>query len=290
MKRCPQCWQRRPAKEFLKGKKVLANCASCRERMIAMNKARLAGDVLPALPRDPRLDTPGLRVHWMPKAKDRKLGGIPACYVSGSTCPDACGLKGAGCYAEQAFQKAHWRKLACEGGAPWHELLDRVAALAPGTLWRYAVAGDLPGDGDTLDEGLVMELARANYGHGRPRLGFGFTHKPCNSVADGVVLLRARAHGLVINLSADGLADADRKLAMRIAPVVAVVPSDTPRFFRTPGGARGVVCPAEVGDITCRECRLCANASRSSVVGFRAHGNHARRVSLKVMGDSGVRA
>ena len=275
--RCAQCWHPKPVAAFVSPKtgKILVNCAMCVERMGKMSR----GEPVPPLPRDPRLDEPGLRVLWIRRSGDRKLGGIPACYVSGSTCPDACSLKGAGCYAEQSYQKAHWRR-ASQLGDPWGEFLARVRELKPGTLWRYAVAGDMPGAGDALDRFELSMLVEANAG----RRGFAFTHKPLADELEREAVRRGNAAGFVINLSADGLADADRKLAMRTAPVVAVVPEGTPRNFTTPGGAKGVVCPAELrpGAVTCASCGLCAKGDRKAIVGFVAHGNHARRVSLRV--------
>lgn len=277
MIRCAQCWQMKTAAEMRSPKtgKPRVNCTTCVDRMGKMSR----GEDVEPLPRDPRLDTPGLRVLWIPRSGDRKLGGIPACYVSGSTCPDACSLKGAGCYAEQSYQRAHWRR-ASQLGDPWGEFLERVRALKPGTLWRYAVAGDLPGAGDALDRFELSTLVEANAG----KRGFTFTHKPVAEFFDLALVRDANARGFTINLSADGIEDADRRLALGVGPVAAVVPSDTPRKFTTPGGARGVVCPAELrpGAVTCASCGLCAKAGRSVVVGFRAHGNHARRVSLRV--------
>jgi hypothetical protein len=44
-----------------------------------------------------------------------------------------------------------------------------------------------------------------------------------------------------------------------------------------------VVCPAErLASMTCARCRLCARASRRSIVGFPAHGLLAAQVSDRV--------
>ena len=54
------------------------------------------------------------------------------------------------------------------------------------------------------------------------------------------------------------------------------------RFFLTPGGERGVICPAQWKDsITCNSCGLCSNehpaADKIRVIGFLDHGPTARK-------------
>ena len=51
------------------------------------------------------------------------------------------------------------------------------------------------------------------------------------------------------------------------------VPTDTP------DGHKVVVCPAQVRDITCKDCGLCQQSKRTCVVAFLAHGNKAKEVN-----------
>jgi hypothetical protein len=154
-----------------------------------------------------------------------------------------------------------------------------------GTFWRHNVAGDLPGTNNTIDHHLLNQLVKANKG----KQGFTFTHKPVGY--SGQALVNARAiyaankQGFTINLSAEGLKEADRLYDLSIAPVVIVVPSDAPKHMRTPKGRRVVTCPAENSNITCNDCRLCANSNRKGIVAFRAHGSKRNSINklLKVI-------
>jgi hypothetical protein len=91
-------------------------------------------------------------------------------------------------------------------------------------LWRYAQAGDLPGNGVTIDGPLLEELVAANTG----RNVIAFTHKPV--LGDDPVVVQNRRllaaainAGFAINLSADNAAHADKLAELGIAPVVTVL-------------------------------------------------------------------
>lgn len=263
------------------------NCEPCRERIALHAKdpdAYLAS-------RPVRLglapDAP-LRVLWVTgkgAVVNRKVGRIPYCWVSPSTCPPSCALFGKGCYAEHGFQRHHWSKVA-DRGITWDELVERVAELDAGQLWRYGVAGDLPGIGDVLDAGKLIGLARAN-GRAGAR-GFGFTHKPLRSYAEQAAVRASTAeHSFTVNLSANSPADADRLAARGLGPVVTVLPEDYPRKGTTPKGLPIVVCPAERrDDVTCARCGLCQKADRNVVVGFRAHGTLKSMANAMARGKS----
>lgn len=219
---------------------------------------------------------------------NRKTGPIPVSITTSDTCPDACPFKGAGCYAEGHWLGAYWRKLN-DGRARSLDLegfVDAIKAIAPGTLWRMNQAGDLPGENDRIDGEALARIAEANQG----RRGFTYTHKPVgfasfDAVSNARAVDRANRAGLTINLSADNLAEADELSDLGIAPVVVVLPTNAPdKGNRTPAGRHVVVCPAQLRDeITCATCELCANGSRKSIVGFKAHGMSAKKVSLTVV-------
>jgi hypothetical protein len=276
-RRCNQCWKFKPRAEFVGARGgIVQDCSGCRRKR--RNGTRQAT-------RRALIDSAEFAVLFIPESKDRKLGGIPASYSSGSTCPDACALKDAGCYGEFGFLRAHWERVAELGGS-WGSLLAQVRRLSPGTLWRHNVVGDLPGVNNTLDVARLALLVRANQG----RRGFTFTHKPLRSVFEQKAVADANAAGFTINLSADSLDHADALAELGIAPVVVTLPSDAPRFLYTPAGRRVVVCPAQAAELDCATCGLCARAGRKGIVGFRAHGQWKAkingRVSLPVLAPS----
>lgn len=115
--------------------------------------------------------------------------------------------------------------------------------------------------------------------------GYTYTHKPLRRADERHAVQRANRRGFTINLSADSMAEADQLAALGIAPVCVTVPSNHPQVSKTPEGRTVVVCPAQSRDIDCATCQLCANATRKSVVGFRAHGVSHRKIDhrLKVI-------
>jgi hypothetical protein len=266
---CMKCWKIRVPKDFI-GDDGLPrkHCRICRKRR---------GKRRP--PRRGLSPTSELRVGWNPMSRNRKLGPIPVALVSSSTCPPSCSFHGNGCYAEFHVLRWHW-VLAERSGLEWLEFCQTVAQLPHGQLWRYAEAGDLPGRGDRIDPGLFMMLAIANELAGAR--GFTFTHKPLRTALERGLVWTANRRGFTINLSAEGLEDADRKADLRIGPVAAVVPSHLERGTRTPAGRHVVLCPAETHGLTCSECELCAQPQRKSIVAFRAHGQMRTTVSQLV--------
>jgi len=254
----------------------LRQCDPCRARISLFSKDR-AAYLATRVPRGPLADVPpGLRVSWIPRSLNRKLGGIPACIVTPTTCPPSCGFYGQGCYAEFGPMIRHWRR-AAEEGLEWPAFLAKVRALPAGRLWRYAIAGDLPGVGEELDGQRLAELIGASFG----KRGFAFTHKRPGPFVSAV-LAAAAPSGFVVNLSADSLEQAD-ELAAGGLPVAVVVPSDHPQRSRTPEGRHVVVCPAQTHDLDCARCGLCAVAGRKAVVGFRAHGQFAGEISKRML-------
>lgn len=269
---CAQCWRGKPRALFERrdggtGK----NCKPC--------KALYSGSYgeRGSTPRRGLRVVSGFspRVRWVPNSKNGKLGGISAATVSAETCPPSCGFYGRGCFAEFGPQGHHWRRVEDEG-LTWDAFLGAVRATPADALWRYAVAGDLPGQGDRLDTELLADLVAANTG----RRGFTFTHKPLTDPWDQSAVRAANAAGFAINLSADTLAMADARAELKCGPVVVVLPEDAPDRLMTPGGRHVVVCPAEThAALDCARCGLCAIRSRKVLIGFRAHGQMSKTVS-----------
>jgi hypothetical protein len=145
--------------------------------------------------------------------------------------------------------------------------------MPPGQLWRHNEAGDLPGDGEVIDDVRLRQLVLASE-HTR---GFTYTHKPVLGTEVGAwnrsALLNNRSAGLVVNLSADGLEEADAKSELGVGPVVVTIPTTRLKILATPAGRKVVVCPATYRwDSMCSNCGLCARADRRSIVAFPVHG------------------
>ena len=128
-----------------------------------------------------------------PGKGNRKTGDIPTAYVARESCPLGCPLLGQGCYAERGNIGLHWRKM---GGVPWATFCRTVAEkLGPRQLWRYGVAGDLPGFSGLIDRAALQLLTTAN--QGRPVIAY--THKP---VLDGEHPLAASNRHFIAEASA----------------------------------------------------------------------------------------
>ena len=215
---------------------------------------------------------------------------MPVMTSSRDTCPDSCPLKKAGCYAMTGPLKLHWDKVSSgERGTDLDEALKPIRKLNHGALWRYGQAGDLPGEGDTIDHGALRKIAHANRG----KRAIVFTHKP-PTPANLEIIREVREMGLNINLSADNLEEADHLARMQF-PVVTILKSEYARSAtetlgeyrmrlaqlprKTPEGRKIAVCPATYTDVSCTQCGICADGDRKSViVGFPAHGTQKKQV------------
>ena len=275
--RCRSCFTWKVVGEFLRAGRLVRRCSGCREGAPA-GRGPIAG-------------TGPLLVKWSPASHNRKTGCMPVSMTSPRTCPVACPWRGAGCYGEQYFAGVHWRRLDEGRGMSWADFCARVAALPAGQPWRHNEAGDLPGDGNAIDPGLLFELAEA----ARHTRGFTYIHKPvlgdhAISAANRAYLEEARFRvrsrgdvGLVVNLSTDGLPHADQLCDLGLAPVVVVLPGGGPRARRTPAGRRVVTCPALHDETTsCLTCMICAREDRDFLVGFPAHGFLRKKMSERL--------
>ena len=209
--------------------------------------------------------------NFQPKG-NRKTGPIPTTRSPASTCPDSCGLKGNGCYAENAPLVWAWTDDAVKG-CDFDALLMKIRRIPVGNLWRHNEAGDL--DFETLER-----LVAANSG----RRGFTYTHHVPNQNPRRLADLRAsNANGFTVNVSADNVLIADRYVALGL-PTVVVLPMTAENVSYTPAGNKIVACPAEKSDrVTCATCGLCQLANRPYIIGFRAHGSRkktAERVTV----------
>ena len=210
------------------------------------------------------------RFHLTLASTNAKTGPIPVSTSSSSTCPKACGLKGNGCYAEAGPLRVHWNAIdnGTRGGT-LDEFCDQIKALPKFQLWRWAQAGDLPGNGHLIDEKALQKLVKANKG----RKGFGYTHYNPGRSHNANMIAYANAEGFTLNLSAETLDQADEFYDMGVGPVVVILPADQTESLKTPKGVPVIVCPASLGKTTCALCAICANSERMAIVGFPAHSS-----------------
>lgn len=218
--------------------------------------------------------TEALRIHFVPVSSNSKTGPIPVTYSERATCPPSCPHYREDCYAEDYYTRMVWDKVGARGQS-LADVAARIAALPDGQLWRMNVAGDLPGEGETVDAVALGEIVRANIG----KRGFTYTHKKSLEAIEWAQ--HATAWGFTVNLSADDAGECDT-LADSGLPLTCIVPTDTPEHSTTPAGRPIVVCPAQTREnVTCATCGLCQRANRAVIVGFRAHGTRARVADAK---------
>lgn len=222
-----------------------------------------------------------MNFHLTAQSTNSKLGpGVAASTSARETCPDACPLKAKGCYASGGPLNIHWRAVS-EGrrGVSWADFVAQVSALPMGWKFRHNQAGDLPGINSEIDAAALSELSGAV--KKRKLQAWSYTHKPLTPANLGAIK-NAIADGFTVNGSADSLKEAD-EIADAGIPVCVVLPDNAPATSYTPAGRKVVVCPAQQKEnASCSSCMLCAKATRSVVIGFRAHGATKKHVSALV--------
>lgn len=266
---CRSCWNKKSPLEFFSQAKntFVKTCKQCREKYRYHEKID---------PRNGLPDRGPIRVKFNPRSNNTKTGSIPVSMTSSPTCPGSCSFRGGICYSERHFVGVHWKRLSKPdgtGGITWNEFCEMVSKLQKGQVWRHNEAGDLPGIGDEIHPAMLKKLVFANMG----KSGFTYTHKPvledCGiSIFNRMCIYESNEKGFCINLSGDNLEHSDRLAKLGIGPVVVTVSEDAPKELSTPNGKYVIVCPSQWSEITCKECKLCANPKRQVIIGFRAHG------------------
>ena len=215
-----------------------------------------------------------MRVHITAKSSNRKVGAIPVTTTERASCPSTCPFYDKGCYAKSGPLALHWAKVSNgERGTDWQGLCDFIKALPDGQIWRHNQAGDLPHKNGIIDLELLGQLVRANHG----RKGYTYTHHDLNAGKNTWGIATANQLGFTVNVSTESKADAVAAYNKRL-PTVVVVPTDHPDYVEH-DGVKFVTCPSQTKGLSCADCKLCANAKRSCVVMFKAHGNAKRHVS-----------
>ena len=212
-----------------------------------------------------------------------KTGPIPVTVTSSDSCPTACPLKGAGCYAELGMVGMHWRKVdKGQHTGTFAAMVDEISRLPKGQLWRHNVAGDLSHKAEIIDPSDLQALTRAN-ARAKAR-GFTYTHHDTNRAENREAIAAANANGFTVNLSANNLQHADELAALNIGPVVTILPEGLPRSFKTPAGRHVITCPATYNDaVQCINCEICQKVDRRSIIGFPVHGARKAKASKVFM-------
>ena len=212
-----------------------------------------------------------MKFQFIASSSNKKTGPMPTTYTSRDSCPPSCPHYLTSCYAEAGFHtRMIWNKVP-DRGLDLAGLVEKIKALPTGQIWRANVAGDLPGEGETVDAYALGQIVKANRG----RRGFTYTHKKNPEALAWAK--HATAWGFTVNISADDAGEADRYAAQGL-PTVCIVPMDTPKHTTTPEGRPVLVCPAQTVDyMTCAHCQLCQKADRRQIIGFRAHGTRAKQ-------------
>lgn len=213
------------------------------------------------------------KVRLTLRSTNRKTGPIPVSTTASDSCPPSCALRGGGCYAEGGRLAIIWRSVERDG-MDWFTFVDKVRGLPLGQLWRHNQAGDLPGEGEGIDTAALFSLVSANHG----KRGFTYTHRTTTSLARSAIKWANDNH-FVVNMSANSLAHADELYDSHCGPVATLLPRDARQNTTTPLGRPVVICPAVTQEyVTCATCKLCAVASRKTIIGFPAHGARGRQV------------
>jgi len=215
-----------------------------------------------------------MKFQFIAASSNRKTGPMPQTYTSRESCPPSCPHYRSDCYAEDFYTRMVWNKVP-DRGLDLDALTARIKALPTGQIWRHNVAGDLPGEGETVDAYALGQIVKANRG----KKGFTYTHKKSPEALQWA--RHATAWGFTVNVSADDAGEADQYAAQGF-PTVCIVPKDTPKHTTTPEGRPILVCPAQTTDyMTCALCQLCQKADRRQIIGFRAHGTRAKITDQK---------
>ena len=227
--------------------------------------------------------TGSLRFHLTLKSDNIKTGPIPVSTSSRATCPESCPFRGQGCYADNYGINYHWDAVTRgDRGTDWPTFLASIAALPAGQLWRHNQAGDLYRPGNAIGQTALRQLTEANRG----RRGFTYSHHPLTR-STVAAFKSATAAGFTVNASTESEAAADAAVAHGLRAVTVVPSTESRRFWRTSGGNRVVVCPAQVRDgMTCEKCRLCQARPQEVIIAFLAHGSRKGAVDRFLAGEA----
>ena len=212
---------------------------------------------------------------WTPTTSNVKTGPVPTMYVgrnreeSLSSCIGCKQLEDKSCYAQFGTPAIGHTSMirAAKGGKDYslkRALLEskRVAKMA-----RFTAVGDLT----AMRDKYIKKALKAVRDFGLAPIGYIHMWRE-NKQWAGVFMA-----------SCDDLSQVDEALEAGFRATVVLPPTHTDRVFTTPGGAKGIVCPAMVAkdmgkSLTCNDCLLCDGSKDGPVIGFPNHGPKHRHL------------
>ena len=152
----------------------------------------------------------------------------------------------------------------------WGGFLMPLPRLAPDTLWRHNQAGDLPGQGDTIDHAALDALVHAN----KDKRGFTYTHKPLtieNALAIGDAANRGGLPQSICQPTICGMLTNWHRVC-GIGPRCRCPSRRRPGQCRlaTPEGRTVSSMPRDISRrlVSCKSCGLCQRQNRKTIAGL----------------------
>ena len=202
---------------------------------------------------------------WVPETTASKLGPVPVLYIgrtreeSLSSCIGCKLLDDRECYAQ--FGSPSWAHASMIAASLKGKTYTLAGALLKSRREAKMVRISAVGNVTAFDPSVVFRWVKAIQDFGLQLVGYIHLWRE-NPQYAGVFMA-----------SCDDLSEVDEALET-FGRAAVVLPYDFKgRTFTTPGGAKGIVCPAIVNDkVTCNTCRLCDASKPGPVIGFPNHG------------------
>lgn len=195
------------------------------------------------------------KVKFIANSANSKTGNISQLYLDRSTCPKRCKMKHI-CYARYGYCALAWNKC----NMPIEELPSYVKNSNTSYLIRSHVAGDFSYKNTDNIDTYILGILEKSFVHHKV---YCYTHCAINEYNKAL----AKKSPIIINFSCDSIDDIDTSV-----PCVLTVESMKSNKRRI-NGITFIKCPNSANKaITCKECMLCANKHRKSVIVFPSHG------------------
>ena len=218
-----------------------------------------------------------IKIYAVATSTNQKTGNMAQTYTSENTCPARCPFKNSGCYAKNYGACFVWARADKYGMDPKDLKAWVEENTNAGDLIRHNVAGDIATPGTSNINGRLLNTLIDAY---QGRRAFTYTH--CAHTAENFKKIKkAIAAGFVINQSCETLAQVDKTMKAGIPAVIAVTAETMTK--KTPAGYSIVQCPAQTHDnVSCKTCKLCANAGRKCAISFMVHGSGAKKAAAAI--------
>jgi hypothetical protein len=216
-----------------------------------------------------------VRVRLTMQSGNKKTGSIPVSISESETCPTSCPFYNAGCYADYGNSAIHFKTWRFDKAATnYDQFLEKIQNLPKSQIWRHNEAGDLAGNGESIDQDALAALVHANEG----KRGFTYSHKALTSEQNIALVQYANNNGFTVNASCETLEQIELANSAGV-PACLTVSENGPQKIKTESGTIGLTCPNELNkSIQCDRCQLCAKSGRKFFVIFHAHGSGKAKI------------